>query len=101
MIRIINLRSYKLNANEVLIRVDRSSVVGNPFYMHNEAERNLVCDKYEEYFNSRIQSAGIFSEYIANIIRQAKSKDIALGCWCYPKRCHAETIKRYIEQHLV
>ncbi len=30
MIRVVNLRSLKLNPGEILIRVDRSSVLGNP-----------------------------------------------------------------------
>lgn len=34
------------------------------------------------------------------IIELAKNNDITLLCWCYPKRCHAETIKRYIESKL-
>ena len=97
MVRIINLRNYKLHEGEVLIRVDRQTVVGNPFFMHNENERDLVCDKYEEHFKTAINSKA-FSAYIDNIVEQSKTKDIALGCWCYPKRCHAETILRYIQR---
>ena len=47
-----NLKNYKLNENEVLIKVDRTTTVGNPFIMHNESERDEVCDKYDEYFNN-------------------------------------------------
>lgn len=97
MIRIINLRNYKLHEDEVLIRVDRQTVVGNPFFMKDESMRDTVCDKYEQYFNTHVQQAGKFKQYIDNIIEQSKTKDIALGCWCYPKRCHAETILRYVQ----
>ena len=37
---------------------------------------------------------------LRKIYRLAKKYDIALGCWCYPKRCHSETIKRFIESYL-
>ncbi len=97
MVRIINLRNYKLHEDEVLIRVDRQTVVGNPFFMKDESMRDTVCDKYEEYFKTAINSKA-FAAYIDNIIEQSKTKDIALGCWCYPKRCHAETILRYVQR---
>lgn len=96
MIRIINLRNYNAKKDEVAFRVDRRSPVGNPFYMHNESERDLVCDRYIEYFNSKINQEGAFRDYINTLIETAKNKDIALCCWCYPKRCHSETIKEYI-----
>ncbi len=99
MIRIVNLRNYKLHENEVLIKVDRTSPVGNPFIMHNESERDKVCDKYEEYFqNSKERDR--FMNYLRIIYTKAKTQDVALGCWCYPKRCHAETIKNFIEENL-
>ena len=52
MIEIINMRKQnKLKVGVPVIRVDRASVLGNPFYMHTEAERDEVCNKYEVYFN--------------------------------------------------
>lgn len=100
-IRIVNLKNYKLNENEVLIKVDRTSPVGNIFIMHNESERDEVCDKYDEYFNKARHIANTdFLDYLRRIYVTAKKQDVALGCWCYPKRCHAETIKNFIEEAL-
>lgn len=96
MIRIVNLRNYKPISGEILIKVDRSSPVGNPFIMHNETERDEVCDKYDEHFDEMMQDTN-FGTYIGFILTKAESHNIALGCWCYPKRCHAETIKRFVE----
>lgn len=107
MIRIINLRNYQLKENELLIKVDRSSVLGNPFPMHNktEEERNRVCNQYEIYFNKIINNKDLeqnqkFMNELRRIYILAKKQDIALGCWCYPKRCHSETIKAFLEQFL-
>ena len=101
-IRIINLKNYKLNENEVLIKVDRTTTVGNPFIMHNESERDEVCDKYDEYFNNivikDIRKDTKFMDYLRYIYKIAKKQNVALGCWCAPKRCHAETIKSFIEE---
>ena len=98
MIRIVNLRTYRAVEGEVLIKVDRSSVLGNPFFMHNESERDLVCDQYEEYFYKQVPKNAAFTNALRNIYRVMQTQDVALGCWCYPKRCHAETIMRFLNK---
>lgn len=97
-IRIVNLRTYKPIPDEILFKVDRSTKLGNPFYMHNESERDEVCDKYEKWFWENYNEP--FYDYLSEIAYAACTKDIALGCWCYPKRCHAETIKAHLEWYL-
>lgn len=104
MIRIVNLRNYELKENEMLIKVDRSNkVLGNRYYMHNESERNLVCNQYQEWFNRQINDTNRQNSVLIELRRIysiAKEKNVALGCWCYPKRCHSETIKRFLEKYL-
>jgi hypothetical protein len=111
VIRVINLRNYKLNEGEVLVKIDRSSALGNPFYMSNESQRDLVCDKYETYFDtitsnylnsaSKISDKDMrFMKEIARIMHIAKTKDVALACWCFPKRCHGITIMNFINKYL-
>ncbi len=46
MIEIMNLRTTQVEYPWD-VRVDRKSILGNPFYMHNlfsETERNQVCE---------------------------------------------------------
>lgn len=101
MIRIVNLRNYKPQKGEVLIKVDRSSPVGNPYFMSGESQRHEVCDRYEEYFDTKIKDKDSeFMDYLRYIYKLAIQYDIALGCWCYPKRCHAEKIKQFIEKFI-
>ena len=100
MVRVVNLKKYKLKDNEVLIKVGRSTPVGNPFHMRDESMRDEVCDKYKVYFYKRVKEAGAFRDYVAHIYRTALKQDVALGCWCAPKRCHAETIASFINQFL-
>ena len=102
MIRIVNLRNFSLKEGEVLYKVDRSNKgLGNRFYMHNESERNLVCDKEKEGFDSAIENK---DEVVLNELRKiykiAKVHDVALGCWCFPKRCHSEVILEFIKKYL-
>lgn len=103
MIRVVNLRGYQPRENEVLIKVDRSTVVGNPFPMNSEKDRDEVCSKYDEYFDNIVKHPDEhkeFMDYLRHIYKVAKTTNVALGCWCAPKRCHAETIKLFIERYI-
>lgn len=103
-IRVVNLKNYELKENELLIRVDRSSVLGNPYKMrdYTSAERDRVCDLYAKYFVKNVQiKDSAFRNEVIRIYRLVKSgKDVALGCWCFPKRCHAMYIKMFIERYV-
>lgn len=109
MIKVVNLKNYKPCANELLIKVDRTTPVGNPFVMHKECERDKVCEQYEEYFKSKMLNSKDKQDEFVNYMRkvylaakkaQRNNFTVCLGCWCYPKRCHATTIKEYLEQFL-
>ena len=82
------------------VRVDRASILGNPFYMKNEFERNRVCEQYEAYFYEKMQHTD--TDFYREVMRLHKILQqygkLELYCWCAPKRCHAETIKTFIEK---
>ena len=101
MVEICNLRKQK-PVEPYDIKVDRSSILGNPFVMRSEIERDSVCDKYELYFESKIKNKSErFLNEILNLINiYKKYNKLRLFCWCSPKRCHAETIKKYIEDNV-
>lgn len=102
MIRVVNLRNYKPKKNEVLIKVDRSNkILGNKFIMKEESERNIVCDKYEQWFNYQTKNKNqVVLNELRRIYKIALESDVALGCWCFPKRCHAFTIKVFLDSFL-
>ena len=94
MIRIINLRKYTLNRGEILVKVDRSNrILGNPFIMKDEKDRDLVCNQYNSWIMEKLSSDDHdVVEELNRIHALSMKSDIALGCWCVPKRCHAESI---------
>lgn len=100
-IEIKNLRVEAPSA-EYQVRVDRMSVLGNPFYMKHESERDAVCDKYETYFKNKVAHGDYdFIVELRRLYKLAKRYGkLELYCWCAPKRCHAETIKRFLEKYL-
>ena len=69
----------------LLIRVDRTSEWGNPFYLDADGSRDEVCDAYADHYLPHKPSLGIQ-------ISSLRGK--ALGCWCAPERCHADELAR-------
>lgn len=99
-ITIKNLRFEKPN-QEWQVKIDRSSILGNPYYMKSENERNKVCEQYETYFYKKINNND--NNFLAELKRLKnlleKYNKLELYCWCYPKHCHGETIKQYLENN--
>ena len=84
------------------IYIGRGSPLGSPFNMHgDEAARDESCDRYEAYIEAQIKGGNpkILNE-LERLARAAESRDITLGCYCSPKRCHGDTIKRILEHKL-
>lgn len=100
MIEICNLR-HKKPMYKYDVRVDRANkMLGNKFYMHSEIERNEVCEKYEIWFKEQIEKQ---NKLVIDELKRLKTiyekyGQLRLFCWCYPKRCHAETIQKFIEE---
>jgi hypothetical protein len=57
--------------------VDRKTVLGNPFRMYQESERDGVCDQFEIYFEDKLRNNDpvILSE-LRKIKALAQSKPI-------------------------
>lgn len=68
------------------VRCDRFSDWGNPFIMGVDGDRDEVCNLFDENYLP-------FKRGLLAKIGDLKGK--ALGCHCYPERCHCETLKAY------
>jgi len=73
------------------IYVGRPSIFGNPFEISKDGNRLEVINKFENYFLHKINTDLQFK----NAVDKLKGK--VLGCWCYPKDCHARIIIDYLE----
>lgn len=109
-INILNLRNSQPQ-HEWQVRVDRTSILGNPFKMFDERDRDRVCNNYDNYFFDMIRrgkesgtqnlKARAFVQELRRLYKLAKTHGkLDLFCWCAPKRCHAETIKFFLESYL-
>ena len=97
MIKIKNLRKNQ-PSKDYDIKVDRSSPLGNPFYMEDESKRDKVCDEYHIWFYENKHEIVFHQELFRIGEIYKKFGKLNLFCWCDPKRCHAETIKQYLEE---
>jgi len=92
-ITIVNLKGHRGSC----IRVDRSTPLGNPFVMRSESERNMVCERYASHFWAEVAKTGSAVNVAANKLADEYRKgNVTLACWCYPKRCHSETIRNWL-----
>lgn len=83
------------------VRVHGNTPVGNPYPMHHESERDEVCDQYQDYFdrsmNPKSKDDTTFKKYMGKLIEAYKIYGkLRLFCCCAPRRCHGESIKKYI-----
>ena len=102
MITIMNLRKVK-PSKPYDIEVCRGvSPLGNPYFMESEADRDHVCDSYVKWIEYSLSPGRSDRLVIDELLRLKKlymeHGKLRLFCWCVPKRCHAETIKEYIEE---
>src|SRR5437870_4928570 len=80
------------------IYVGRPSPLGNPFAMQGEAERAAVIRAYEDWLAEQLLDlSSRASREIHRLAGLARKQDLCLVCFCAPKACHADIIKRTIE----
>ena len=51
----------------------------------------------KKYFNNKVGTSLNFDRALDDIGNTLRISNVALGCWCSPKRCHAETIIKHIK----
>jgi len=81
--------------------IGRPSPLGNPFYLTMERDRTRVIAEYdrwlrEHFYDSKIQTELFRLQKIAE-----KEKLLVLTCWCAPKACHGDVIRRMLLDRIV
>lgn len=70
------------------VYIGRGSLWGNPFVIGRDGTREDVVRKYEEHFLSR-------PDLRAKVYLLAGKR---LGCFCAPKACHGDVLKKYADE---
>ncbi len=63
--------------------------------MKDESTRDDVCDKYAEWLHDRTPSADTMLRDMA--LDVIFGEDVELLCFCAPRRCHGDEVKKAVE----
>lgn len=85
-----------------VIYVARPAALGNPFVLERGAgdgERESVIRKYETWLRAKIhdRSPIIMTALQLILAVEATHGEVRLACWCAPRPCHADIIKKLLE----
>mmetsp|Transcript_44584 Transcript_44584/g.83705 ORF Transcript_44584/g.83705 Transcript_44584/m.83705 type:complete len:350 (+) Transcript_44584:108-1157(+) len=120
-------KDAKVQPGVTRIRVDRKTVFGNPFPMGKDGEdeqlRDAACNACEELLKDPLgaDADAIASKYRLCVDKRFRSiatrqalfdglrdlemrirggESLCLMCWCYPKRCHGNSIINMLRERL-
>lgn len=87
------------------------SILGNPYTHIKDKATKAYCvvdtveeaiDMYSDYFDLMYEKSEKFKDLIDEIYLKYKSgEDVYLECYCAPKPCHGDIIKRKMERRLL
>lgn len=82
------------------VRCDKPSPLSNKFWHGYEHERDIACDNFQTWFEEEVlthRNWTAFEELMRLRWLYRKHGCLRIFCWCVPKRCHTETIARWLE----
>jgi len=75
------------------IYIGRGSILGNPFKIGKDGDRNMVIAKYRDWLWGKIKEKGdVFNELCRLYKIWLVKGRLSLGCYCFPKACHGLVI---------
>ena len=80
--------------------IGRGSPLGNPFIIGTHGTREQVIAKYAFWLQEQIDKGNqiVLNELNRLGNKAIDEKGLALQCFCYPKPCHGEVIKKKLAQ---
>lgn len=99
-VRVVSKRSggTAAHADEVVVYIARPSILGNPFFMRDESQREEVIYKYREWLRAQFSERTKVRAEVEKLAARVKAGErIALECWCAPCACHGDVLIEAIE----
>lgn len=95
MIRVVNKKDASHSGTTVYI--GRPTILGNPFPLNGEASRKRVIEQYELWLKEQINYG---NRKVIDDLKRLKSiheeGELNLQCFCAPRPCHGDVIKKAI-----
>lgn len=111
MIHVYNLNTEDFSKYKNNYNIGRPNILSNPYtYLDLEKTkatfqcktREEAIDLYSNYFDVMYSGNIEFQKVIDEIYEKYKNgEEIYLGCWCSPKPCHGDIIKKKLEERLI
>ncbi len=109
MITVINVHTFKdFRSTLNIVNIGRGTIFGNPYthlpLSNTKAEiqvktRTEAINSYEKYMRYQYENNNEYKQAIDKLIElNKKGEDIYLACYCVPKSCHGNVIKKFIEE---
>jgi len=81
---------------------DNNGWLGNPFSLEDFNSREIVIKKYATAFLEKYADDEEFKSAVDELIQRVQESEetIKLGCWCAPKACHGDFLKKFIMMNI-
>ena len=77
--------------------IGRPSVLGNPFAIGRDGNREQVIAKYRVWLWAEIKKRGKVYDELVRLMQLSEAGDVTLVCFCKPLPCHGDIIVKAIE----
>lgn len=75
------------------------SPLANPYGLDREANRKAILSQYQRWFDGKVQDGDAsVADELARLINLASEGDLELACYCSPRACHCDIVKKFIEE---
>lgn len=112
-IEVVNIHTQHIPENCIYFYIGRNkqnNILGNPYTHitngtlaeHVVSSRGEAIAKYESHFDVAYRHNENFKKKIDEIYNcYSHGENVLLGCFCKPKSCHGDIIKKYIEMRFL
>lgn len=84
------------------IRIDRSTLFGNPYPITDTQDRATVIALYEVYLIRQLAyKKGFYTCFMALVEQYKTTGMLTLVCWCSPLPCHGDVLAKYIKEYAI
>lgn len=97
-INVVNVNNFDENsARGEIVNIMSPQILGNPFRMSSEDEREISIRKFYHYLREEYTKKGdVYNELVRLASMLKEGKDVYLVCCCAPSLCHGEVIARAV-----
>lgn len=94
IINVVNKYAFKGTSSTY---IGRPSPLGNPYSIDANNTRDDVIRGYEKYLpNAYLKSEKVRKAIDSLVERYLRGEEINLLCFCAPRRCHGDVIKKFV-----